>query len=85
MKLSGIEVEGLGQRCKEARKRYCDRTGTKAFEIALKLGIRREYLYKLESDDKRRTFRVDLIYQLEELYNEKLLIPPSCSKAPPID
>lgn len=76
MKLSNVEVVGLGKRCREARIRYAERTGLTVDQIASEIGaFRRSHLYAIENDNSGRAIDVKHLFAMQELYGEDLGIP----------
>jgi len=78
MKISNVEVPGLGARCREARVRYCKRTGMTAEQVADLIGsFNRSHLYAIENDDSGKAIDLKHIIRMEEIYEERLYIPPN--------
>jgi DNA-binding XRE family transcriptional regulator len=77
MKLSNVEVPGLGARCREARIRYCQRTGLTADQVAEKIGpFNRSHLYAIENDKSGKAIKLKHLIKMQDTYGEDLKIPP---------
>ena len=66
------DIEGLGQRIKEARLAYSDRTGKTLASLCKALKVNRSYWYQIE-DGTLKTISVKHLRLIEQLLETKIV------------
>lgn len=66
------ELEGLGQKIKEARLLHKAKTGRGLKELCEKLGVNRSYWYQME-EEVLKTISVEHLRSIEDLLEVKLV------------